>query len=393
VLDDDVIEEGPDEGTAYLVMELLEGESLGDRAKRDPPLAERELLEIAQGLLEVLDAAHKNGVVHRDLKPDNLFLAKHPHRDATIVKVLDFGLARLLEADDQTIAGMALGTPTYMSPEQAAGKVADIDGRTDIYALGAMLFQLVSRRRIHEAEHTLGLVVRMATTPAPKLETVAPEVSPAFARIVDRALAFERDDRYPTAEAMLADVRAALAPRAPALSTTKAVPLAPVEVPEAIEERVSYEDVGRGRTTARLFSRFLLLSVLGAALVVLWYARDGIAGRLFANAGGAPPPASAPPSVEDAAPPLALDAAPPEPTPLVIEDIGDASTDAGFDDDDDDDEDDDLDASVIVGDAEVRHARIDAGARKIKRTSQPNATKPPLKRRPRRHRTRRRSHG
>jgi eukaryotic-like serine/threonine-protein kinase len=393
VLDDHVIEEGPDEGTAYLVMELLEGESLGDRARRDPPLGEHELLEIAESLLEVLDAAHKNGVVHRDLKPDNLFLVKHPDRDATVVKVLDFGLARLQEADDSTIAGMALGTPTYMSPEQAGGKVADIDGRTDIYALGAILFQLVSKRRIHEAEHTLGLVVRMATTPAPKLHTVAPQVSPEFARIVDRALAFERDDRYPTAYAMLVDVRAALQPKV-AMATTKAVPLsAAMAAPEASLEpsRISYDDTQRGRKSARIFSRLLLLGVLAAGFVVLWYARDGIAARLFTTAEVPAPTATPSAVVEDAAP--TPEAAAPQPASVVIEETDASPGDAGYDDDDDDDDDDDLDASIYVGDAEVHRVRHDAGARRIKRTSHPNGTKPPLKRPPRKHRTRRRSHG
>jgi eukaryotic-like serine/threonine-protein kinase len=211
VLDDDVIQDGTEEGTAYLVMELLDGESLGDRAKREPPLGERDLLEIADGVLAVLDAAHANGVVHRDLKPDNLFLARDPERQGTQIKVLDFGLARLLEAQEQTIAGMALGTPTYMSPEQAGGRVDQIDGRTDIYALGSILFQLLTNKRIHDAAHTLGLVVRMATTPAPKLRSIAPDVSEPFARIVDRALAFAREDRYPTAAAMRADVQSALA--------------------------------------------------------------------------------------------------------------------------------------------------------------------------------------
>jgi len=210
VLDDDVIQDGPDEGTAYLVMELLEGESLQERARREPPLGERDLLEIAYEVLGVLEAAHTNGVVHRDLKPDNLFLARDPDRDGTVIKVLDFGLARLLESGEQTIAGMALGTPTYMSPEQAAGHVNEIDGRTDIYALGSILFQLVSNRRIHDAGHTLGLVIRMATTPAPKLRTVAPDVSEPFARVVDHALEFRREDRYPNAAAMRADVSAAL---------------------------------------------------------------------------------------------------------------------------------------------------------------------------------------
>lgn len=211
VLDDDVIDKGPDEGLAYLVMELLEGESLHDRSQREPPLTERDLLEVADGVLGVLEAAHANGVVHRDLKPDNLFLVKEADRpEKNEIKVLDFGLARLLEKQEQSWNGVAFGTPTYMSPEQAAGKVADIDGRTDIYALGAILFQLSSHKRIHDAAHTLGLVVRMATTPAPKIQTVAPEISDPFAAIVDRALAFDRDLRYQTAAEMHADVRAAL---------------------------------------------------------------------------------------------------------------------------------------------------------------------------------------
>src|SRR6185369_7596533 len=117
---------------------------------------------------------------------------------------------RFLETQEQTIAGMAIGTASYMSPEQAAGHVGEIDGRTDIYALGSILFQLASNKRIHDAAHTLGLVVRMATTPAPKLRTVLPEVTQAFADIVDHALEFRREDRYPTATEMRADVRAAL---------------------------------------------------------------------------------------------------------------------------------------------------------------------------------------
>ncbi|MFO0735241.1 MAG: serine/threonine-protein kinase [Labilithrix sp.] len=211
VLDDDVIDKGPDEGLAYLVMELLEGESLHERSQREPPLTERDLLEVANGVLGVLEAAHANGVVHRDLKPDNLFLVKNEDRpEKNEIKVLDFGLARLLEKQEQSWNGVAFGTPTYMSPEQAAGKVADIDGRTDIYALGAILFQLSTNQRIHDAAHTLGLVVRMATTPAPKIQTVAPEISDSFAAIVDRALAFDRDLRYQTAAEMRKDVRAAL---------------------------------------------------------------------------------------------------------------------------------------------------------------------------------------
>jgi len=206
VLDDDVVESGPDEGTAYLVMELLDGESLDDRQRRLPQLGERELLEVAEQVLEVLSVAHASGVVHRDLKPENLFLARDEGR--VRVKVLDFGLARVSDGGLATNAGRALGTPAFMSPEQASGRVDEIDGRTDIFALGATLFRVLSGRRVHEGDNAIQVLVKMQREPAPKLVAAYPEVSPAFAALVDRALAFEKADRYPTAGAMLADVRA-----------------------------------------------------------------------------------------------------------------------------------------------------------------------------------------
>src|SRR5579884_1981906 len=140
VLDDDVVPEGPDAGTAYIGMELLEGESLQDRLERGPPISEIEFLRIAEGVLDVLAAAHGRGVVHRDLKPENLFLVRDDAggQDWKLrVKVLDFGLARLLQGQAITSYGLALGTPSFMSPEQAAGRIDEIDGRTDLFALAA----------------------------------------------------------------------------------------------------------------------------------------------------------------------------------------------------------------------------------------------------------------
>jgi len=208
VLDDDVIAEGPEEGTAYLVMELLEGESLDDRAKRSPSLGEHELLEIAEQVLEVLVAAHGNGVVHRDLKPENLFLARASDEERVRVKVLDFGLARVSDAGAATNAGRAIGTPAFMSPEQAGGKVDEIDGQTDVFALGATLFRVITGRRVHEGENAIQVLVKMQREPAPKLGTVLGTASEAFASVVDRALAFEKKDRFASATEMLEAVRA-----------------------------------------------------------------------------------------------------------------------------------------------------------------------------------------
>ena len=189
VMDDDVVAGGPDAGTAYLVMELLEGESLQDRLERGPPVGEREFLAIAETVLDVLDAAHSRGVVHRDLKPENLFLQRAGARRGTgkpRVKVLDFGLARLLDGQTITSYGLALGTPSFMSPEQAAGRIDEIDGRTDLFALAATGFRLRTGRRIHEGANPVELVAKMAHFAAPKIEAYAPDVGKPFARVIDR---------------------------------------------------------------------------------------------------------------------------------------------------------------------------------------------------------------
>jgi eukaryotic-like serine/threonine-protein kinase len=217
VLDDDVVTGGPDAGTAYIVMELLEGESLQDRLERGPPVGEREFLTVAEQVLDVLAAAHDRGVVHRDLKPENLFLVRAEREGEggaepgpKRVKVLDFGLARLLDGHTITSYGLALGTPSFMSPEQAAGRIDEIDGRTDLFALAATGFRLRTGRRIHEGGNPVELVTKMANFAAPKVATYAPEVSAPFARVIDRALEFRREDRYAGAAEMRDDVRRAI---------------------------------------------------------------------------------------------------------------------------------------------------------------------------------------
>jgi eukaryotic-like serine/threonine-protein kinase len=237
VLDDDMVTGGPDAGTAYLVMELLEGQSLQDRLERGPPIGEREFLAIAASVLDVLEAAHARGVVHRDLKPENLFLlptlsalsalpgsgdedrrgdrsppagSRAAAGDRARVKVLDFGLARLQEVQAITSYGLALGTPSFMSPEQAAGRIDEIDGRTDLFALAATGFRIRTGRRIHEAANPVVLVTKMAALAAPRIRSVAPDVSAPFAGVIDRALEFRREDRYESAAAMRADVCAAI---------------------------------------------------------------------------------------------------------------------------------------------------------------------------------------
>jgi len=210
VLDDDIVVGGPDDGTAYLVMEMLEGQSLEERVAGGKTLTEREFLVIADDVLDVLDAAHTNGVVHRDIKPENIFIARD-ELGTERIKLLDFGLARLLEGHSTTTHGIALGTPSFMSPEQAAGRNSDVDGRTDLFALAASGFRLITGRKIHEGMSPIDLMTKMASLPAPRIRAVAPAVSDAFARVIDRALEFRREDRYENAAEMRADVARAIA--------------------------------------------------------------------------------------------------------------------------------------------------------------------------------------
>jgi serine/threonine protein kinase len=215
VLDDSIVSTGSEAGTAFIVMELLEGESLQDRIERGPAVDELEFLMIAGSVLDVLQTAHAKGVVHRDLKPENLFLVGQPGQAHTgsgpRVKVLDFGLARLLQGQAITSYGLAVGTPSFMPPEQAAGKLDEIDARADLFALGVSGFRLRTGRRIHEAANAVHLVRKMASLPAPRIRSVAPDVGAPFARVIDRALEFRREDRYESAAAMLVDVRRAIA--------------------------------------------------------------------------------------------------------------------------------------------------------------------------------------
>ena len=193
-----------EDGCVYLVMELLEGDTLQARWQRMPfAFSPREILSIANQILEVLEAAHSKGIVHRDIKPENIFLT----RDGR-VKLLDFGIARNERSrrTQRTRAGSAMGTPAFMPPEQALGHADRIDGRTDLWALGATLFWLVSGRFVRTEGTANEELLQAMTQPAPPLRTVASHASKPMARLIDTALAFDRQDRFADASAMRAAV-------------------------------------------------------------------------------------------------------------------------------------------------------------------------------------------
>jgi serine/threonine-protein kinase len=199
-----VLDDGkcPD-GSHFLVMDLLEGETLEARLGRSVRgLPAREVLALTAPLLEVLSAAHDRGIVHRDIKPENVFLTSSGE-----VKLLDFGIARRDDSPRQrTQAGLTLGTPSFMAPEQARGRWDELDARTDLWSVGATMFALLTGRNVHEAETQNEALLAAMSQRAPSVASVAPHVPRTTADIVDRALAFAKEDRFDSAEAMLVAV-------------------------------------------------------------------------------------------------------------------------------------------------------------------------------------------
>ncbi len=195
VLDDDQT----DEGSVFLVMDLLEGETADARAQRlGGRLPLEDVLLVADGLLDVMGAAHDAGIVHRDIKPENIFITVDRE-----VKVLDFGIARLRDGFTSAVKTSAMmGTPAFMPPEQALGRMEEVDALSDVWAVGATMFNLISGQLVHEAETPNELLILAATAPARSLSEVARDVPLALVEVVDRALAVEKAKRWSGARAM-----------------------------------------------------------------------------------------------------------------------------------------------------------------------------------------------
>jgi eukaryotic-like serine/threonine-protein kinase len=206
--------ETPD-GSVFLVMELLEGQSLEFKLRVAGPIAPVKVLDYADQALDILAAAHERGIVHCDLKPDNVFVTTDG-----VVKILDYGIAIMADGSRRLTQpeGTLMGTPGFMPPEQARARWDQVDARSDIWALGATLFNALSGRTVHDGEGTHDELVRAITNSAPPIVQANPEVPAVVAAVIDRALAFEPEDRWPTARAMQEAVREAQAVLAPAPS-------------------------------------------------------------------------------------------------------------------------------------------------------------------------------
>ena len=201
-----------EQGQLFLVMELLTGFPLEVALRRqNPPMTVYEFSLTMVEVGDALAAAHKSGIVHRDLKPTNIFL--HKVRDGVAMpKLLDFGVSKFLEDDQNhalTIAGTVLGSPLYMSPEQARGD-SHLDGRTDVFAFGAILFEALCGYRAYEAKNFNALIVKIATTKPKSIDECAPRVTESLRAVVRGCLEIDLRKRIQTFEEVTGRLRAAL---------------------------------------------------------------------------------------------------------------------------------------------------------------------------------------
>jgi serine/threonine-protein kinase len=199
----DVLDAGVSDLGPYIVMEHLDGESVGTALARFGRFEMDAAVGTAIPVLEALDAAHRAGIIHRDLKPENVFIAFDASRGAAVVRLLDFGIAKVLDADadnpqPRTRTGVVFGTPDYLSPEQATGEIL-IDGRSDLFAVGVLIYELLTGTRPFRAATAVATAFKVVHTEAPALGATGVSVDPRLEAAVQRLLQKDPAQRFPTA--------------------------------------------------------------------------------------------------------------------------------------------------------------------------------------------------
>lgn len=263
---------GSQDGVDFLVMEYLDGETVAALLGRGP-LGIEPALDYAIQIASALDKAHRAGIVHRDLKPGNIMVTKAGG------KLLDFGLAKRQQAvsiqseADLTGPGVILGTAQYMAPEQVEGREAD--SRTDLYALGLLLFEMLTARKVFEARSHAMLVAAIMSAPPPKLTEIRPDVPPAVEYVIARCLAKDPDDRWQTARDLLAELQRVRA----ALGATVVGPV-----------------MGRGKWLLRAAVTVAAIASIAAIALAMRLASRPVASDVVARTSILPPPGGFDPS-------------------------------------------------------------------------------------------------
>jgi serine/threonine protein kinase len=223
-----VYDYGEENGQLYLVMRYMPGKSLTEKLNQGT-LQPREVVHIIARITSALDQVHARGIVHRDLKPGNILFDQYDE-----AYLSDFGIARLTEATTTLTGAAIVGTPAYMSPEQARGDL-DVDGRSDLYAVGAIIFQMLSGKLPYESTTPLGLAMKHITDPIPSISQVRPDLPPAFDQVIETAMAKDRILRYRSGQELSNALDAATQEKAP--SSPAAVRQA--VVPQAVQPSLS----------------------------------------------------------------------------------------------------------------------------------------------------------
>jgi serine/threonine protein kinase len=209
------------EGCPYLVLELLEGETLDEMRARNGGIMTLETFAVvAEELMSAIAAVHTAGIIHRDLKPGNVFVTKDGQ-----LKLLDFGTARIFDrapGSKESVQGLVIGTPAFMSPEQALGSRAEVDAQSDVWSLGAMIFTVLSGEYVHAGKDQHTRLLAAASKPARSLASVAPNVDERVVTVVDRALGFAKEDRWPDVQSMRIAFRHAVVASLPTMRDLKA---------------------------------------------------------------------------------------------------------------------------------------------------------------------------
>jgi len=257
-----LLDMGEDDDGPYLVMELVDGEDLKTRIVREGRMAPREVARIGAQVASTLAFAHRHGVIHRDIKPQNVLIDR-----AGNAKLADFGIAQLLEVSGEsrlTRSGMMVGTSDYLAPEQAEGR--PVDGRTDTYALGIVLWECLTGELPFPGENFVAVAMRQLKDPLPDPRTRVPEVPARLAECVLRAAAKNPDDRFASAEDFAAELEACVEdPAAPPETAPPATPAAPAR-PRAADARAARRRMYRRRRAVALAVAILILALIAWAL-------------------------------------------------------------------------------------------------------------------------------